>query len=261
MCYVRQGDRKMSDCTVYIDEAGDLGINRGTTWFVLSAVIVKKDEEANIRNIMQQIKSRLNIREIHLRKITDFNKRAFVVRELCDSEFTYMNVLVDTTKFDANKIPTSIIAYNYVCKYLLQRVSWYLREQNQTADIVLSSRGTSRDGELIEYIRDKLLPYNYNSIYSDVFEKISAKTAANWDLLQLADVCATTMFLTYEVNGYGFRIPCFSLAMNEHLYRRNGEVKSYGIKFFTREMVPNIDEIQSKYICRKKERTPGTTTT
>lgn len=29
-------------CTVYIDEAGDLGCNRGTQWFVLSAVIVDK---------------------------------------------------------------------------------------------------------------------------------------------------------------------------------------------------------------------------
>ena len=26
-------------CTVYIDEAGDLGIGRGTHWFVLTAVI------------------------------------------------------------------------------------------------------------------------------------------------------------------------------------------------------------------------------
>lgn len=39
----------MSDCTVYIDEAGDLGIGRGTTWFVLTAVIVDKTAEASIR--------------------------------------------------------------------------------------------------------------------------------------------------------------------------------------------------------------------
>lgn len=251
----------MSDCTVYIDEAGDLGINRGTTWFVLSAVIVKKSEESNIRAIMQKIKSRINVREIHLRKITDFNKRAFIVSELNQCDFTYMNVLVDTTKFDIAKIPSSIIAYNYVCKYLLQRVSWYLEENHYTADIVLSARGTSRDGELIQYIEEKLLPYPRNSINPSVFKKISAKTAASWDLLQLADVCATTMFLTYEVNGFGFRIPCFSIALHEHLYRKHNRLNSYGIKFFTQEMVPDSDEIKRKYICAKKERTPGATTT
>lgn len=35
--------RKVSDYTVYIDEAGDLGIGRGTRWFVLTAVVVKKN--------------------------------------------------------------------------------------------------------------------------------------------------------------------------------------------------------------------------
>lgn len=45
----------MSDCTVYIDEAGDLGYQRGTRWFVLSAVIVEKgkrtaDSKYNVTN-------------------------------------------------------------------------------------------------------------------------------------------------------------------------------------------------------------------
>ena len=48
-----------------------------------------------------------------------------------------------------------------------------------TGDIVLSARGTSRDGELIEYIQEKLLPYPGNSIDATVFGKITAKTAAS----------------------------------------------------------------------------------
>lgn len=172
-----------------------------------------------------------------------------------------MNVLVDTNKFDAAKIPSSSVAYNYVCKYLLQRVSWYLESESRTADLVLSARGTSRDGELIQYIQEKLLPYPSNGINQNVFNKISAKSAGSWDLLQLADVCATTMFLTYEVNGYGFTTPCYSTALQSHLYCKNNKVDSYGIKFFTSEMKPNITEVRSTRICAKKERTPGATTT
>lgn len=251
----------MSDCTVYIDEAGDLGIGRGTQWFVLSAVVVDKTVEQNIRAKIAQIKTQINVNEIHLRKITDFNKRGLIVRELNGEDFTYMNVLVDTNKFDKTKIPSTIIAYNYVCKYLLQRVSWYLRDTGKVGDVMLSARGTARDGELIEYIRDKLLPYPDNAIESSAFDKISARTAATWDLLQLADVCATTMFLTYEVNGYGFSVPCYSMTLADHLYRKNGKVDSYGIKFFTSEMKPNINELKATRMCAKKERTPGTTTT
>ncbi len=137
----------MSDCTVYIDEAGDLGIKRGTKWFVLTAVIVDKKDEPEIRTRMTAIKSKLNIHEIHLRKTADFMKRAVIVRELASMPFTYMNIIVDTSKFDVSKIPDPMIAYNYVCKYLLQRASWFLRDNSKTADIVLSARSTSLDGE------------------------------------------------------------------------------------------------------------------
>ena len=251
----------MSDYTVYIDEAGDLGIGKGTQWFVLSAVVVSKDAEPHIRIKMEQIRSRLNIKEIHLRKIPDFHKRGLIVRELNEEDFVYMNVLVDTNKFDVKKIPNSIIAYNYVCKYLLQRVSWFLESKEGVGDIVLSARGTSRDGELIQYIKEKLIPYPNNAINPAVFNKISAKTAATWDMLQLADVCATTMFLTYEVNSYGFSTPCFSTAMADHLYRKKEKVDSYGIKFFTSDMKPDVKVLRASRICAKKERIPGATTT
>lgn len=253
--------KQVSDCTVYIDEAGDLGIRRGTQWFVLSAVIVDKTDEQKIRSKIAQIKAAINVNEIHLRKIPDFNKRGLIVRELSSENFMYMNILVDTTKFDQAKIPSPIIAYNYVCKYLLQRVSWYLQAAGKVADIVLSARGTARDGELIQYIQEKLLPYPNNDIDESVFDRVSARTAATWDLLQLADVCATTMFLTYEINGYGLSVPCYSVALADHLYRKNGKVDSYGIKFFTREMKPDVNELKATRICAKKERTPGTTTT
>lgn len=96
----------MSDYAVYIDEAGDLGIGRGTRWFVLTAVVVKKTVEPQIRARMTAIKACLNVREIHLRKITEFYKRAFIVRELRDEEFVYMNVLVDTDKLTEREFQT-----------------------------------------------------------------------------------------------------------------------------------------------------------
>ena len=62
----------MSNCTVYIDESGDLGVNRGTQWFVLSAVIVNKEDEAGIRATISRLKARLNLREIHFKNIPSF---------------------------------------------------------------------------------------------------------------------------------------------------------------------------------------------
>ena len=256
-----RGKKTMSSHTVYIDEAGDLGFGNGTKWFVLTAVVVAKEDESSIRSNMNQIKSHLNVKEIHLRKIREFMKKAYIATELSAENFVYMNVLVDTTKFDTTKIPNPMIAYNFVCKYLLQRVAWYLAENGFSADVVLSSRGTSRDGELICYIKDKLFPYKANGIDATLFEKVTAKSSGTWDLLQLADVCATTMFNAYEPNSYGFCVPCFSLALKEHLYRRNKNIESYGVKFFTKEMRPDLFALRKLRICTKKERTSGATTT
>ena len=251
----------MSDYTVYIDESGDLGIGTGTRWFVLSAVVVKKSDEPQIRATIGRIRTRLNINNIHLREIRDFLKKGYIVRELSDETFVYMNVIVDTSKFDKTKIPTPVIAYNYICKYLLQRVSWYLMEIGGTADIVLSARGTARDGELIAYIKEKLLPYKGNGIEQEVFEHICAKTAPQWELLQLADVCATGIFLAYEENRYGFTTPCFANCLSEHLYKKDGKINSYGVKFFTNLMKPDVDQLRNTSMCTKKERTPGASTT
>ena len=251
----------MSNCTVYIDEAGDLGVGKGTRWFVLSAIIVDKNDEPAIRTKLSAIKTRLNAKEIHLRKISDYYRRAFIVQEISDEKFTYMNVIADTNKFDRSKISSTEVAYNYLCRMLLERVSWFLRDTGRTADVVLSARGTKRDGELIEYIQNKLIPYSGNQIVSNTLEKISAKQAAKWDLLQLADICATTMFLAYEENGWGFCTPCFSRVLQSHLYTYHGKIDSYGIKYFTPDMKPGVNELKNSWMCIKKERTPGATTT
>ena len=63
-------------------------------------------------------------------------------------------------------------------------------------------------------------------------------------MLQLADVCATTLFAAYEVNGWGFRTPCLAAALADHLYAHNGKVDTYGIKFFNDEMRPEgLDQL------------------
>ena len=232
---------------VYIDEAGDLGIHRGTQWFVLSAVIVDANKEKDIRNTIKKIKEKLNVHEIHLRKINDFYKRAYIVKSLKPCDFTIVSILIDTNKLDKTKFSNSLLIYNYACRLLLERVSWFLRDNKKRADIVLSARGTSRDKELINYIKDKLIPYEENEIES-VFDKISAISASQWDLLQLADVCATSIFLAYEINWYGFSAPCFIKPLQEHFYKHNDHLIRYGLKYFTNNMMPETKELN--IICK-----------
>lgn len=247
-----KGNFMKKECTVYIDEAGDLGINRGTQWFVLSAIIVDKDAEPSIRKKIATIKSELNLKEIHFRNLRNFEQKCYVVSHLSTCEFDLINVVVDTTKLNLNRTDRngtpSIVSYNYCCRLLLERASWLLRDTERMGDIVLSSRGTSRDNELIEYI-DRLQKYDFNEV-KNCFNKIKAKSAAEWDLLQLADVCATSIFYYHEANRYGFITPCFCYRLNKHVYERNSKTDSYGMKYFDSKMKPSKDYFLSKMICK-----------
>lgn len=216
-------------CTLYIDEAGDLGINRGTKWFVITGVIVKSDEEPEIRKTIQRIRSKLNLHEIHFRKIRNFTGQIFTCKELAQHNFIFISVLLDTST--TNKFIDSIKSYNYMCRMLIERASWYMRDNNLFGDIVLSSRGTKRDGELINYINNKLLNYDRNEIEKGRIRKVCSKQAPEWDLLQLADVCATATFKAYEPDCNDIIFPCFMSNLSDHLYRYHNKLDSYGIKF------------------------------
>lgn len=239
----------MADYTIYIDEAGDLGANRGTQWFVLSAVIVEKCNEEPLRHEIEAIKHKLNLQTIHFRTIKDFQKRCYIVDSLARHPFTIVNVLFDTTKYDLKRMPNNLVAYNYLCRFLLERVSWYLRDIDKTGDIVLSSRGTSRDSELIEYI-NRIVCGAGNRVEA-VFDKTMARTASSWDMLQLADVCATSMYYAYEVGRFGFAMPCFSHRFAKHFYQRDRKLLKYGIKFFDNDMNPDANFTKQHKICTK----------
>lgn len=144
----------------------------------------------------------------------------------------------------------SILSYNHICRYLIERASWLLRDTGRYADIVLSSRGTSRDADLISYIKEQLIPFDNNQI-EDRFGNISAKSAASWDMLQLADVCATSMFNMHQLNGLDALTPCYAYRLQKHLYRYNGKLLKYGIKYYDDSMQPPKTYFSENTICNK----------
>lgn len=143
----------------------------------------------------------------------------------------------------------SVLLYNHACRYLIERVSWLLRDTDRVGDIVLSSRGTSRDSELIDYINNKLLHYSQNKI-ANRFTNISSKSADSWDMLQLADICATSMFYYHEVNSYGFVLPCYTYKLKKFLYQRNGTISKYGMKYYNDNMKPDNTYFSKHMICK-----------
>ena len=51
----------MKEFNIYIDESGDEGINRGSKYFILTAIIVKKDNDLEISKYVDKIKISLEM--------------------------------------------------------------------------------------------------------------------------------------------------------------------------------------------------------
>ncbi len=151
---------------------------------------------------------------------------------------------------DICPLKDSILTYNYMCRFLLERVSWFLRDHKAVGDIILSSRGTKRDGELIKYIQEKLINYRHNQL-AHVFDKVLSKPASGWDMLQLADICATSMFKSYEINSLGFITPCHMSILKDKIYNYNGQIDKYGLKFYSENMKPGTNYFKDHKLCNK----------
>lgn len=238
------------NATLYVDESGDLGYGCGTKWFVLSGAIIASDDERRMRDTISAIRSTLNIREIHWRKIREFDKRAFIIHELAQHPFTYINIIADTSMLDRKKISDPHKVYNYMCRFLIERASWLLRDESYTANIMLAGRGTGKDGELKSYIETHLLNSTDKQI-EPRFDSVLVKFASEWDMLQVADTCAASTFAALEPNKYGLCTPCFLQRLKNKLYRHNGKVENYGMKYLDSEMKIAANYYSGKLICRE----------
>ena len=244
-----------TEYTVYIDESGDLGIGKGSRWFVITAVIVKNTDEADIRKVIAYIRRRLNLRVIHIKDIRDFNKKLFIVSQFKDLPFTVVNVIADTSIL---QLKDGIKTYNFLSRILLERVSWYLRDHNGRANVIFSSRNSKRDNDLTDYLNNMVINYSWNKVAPDTIKKVSTEKMEEWDLLQLADVCAASMFRSHEPDPLGFIYPCLMNNLKRHLYVYGDQVFKYGIKYYKDNMRPEPEFYEEHAPCDyfKKRKEP-----
>ena len=238
----------LAKANVYIDESGDLGYQRGSDWFCISAVIVKNEDEKTIRQNLKKIKDKLNLAFIHFVKISEFSRRSYIVKEINDYNFKIIAVVSDTRELKIAKDNT-LMAYNYLSKLLIERVSWYLRDNSMIGNIMFSARSSKKDQELVGYIID-VVRNKPGSISAKNINNISYKKATDWDMLQLADVCASSIYQAHQKDHYGFRYPCFIYRLINHLYSYDERVVGYGVKYFPD--TSNTDELKEISIpCEK----------
>ena len=221
---------KQNKYNVYIDESGDEGILRGSNYFILTAIVVRKEVDLENAKVVDEIKKNLNLSlntQLHWNKIKGKTKKMMIMNKISKLDIDIINVVIDTRKIKF--IPSSKLYYKFSI-YLYERIIWLMESKNAVADISISSRGNLNKSDLLEYIS--------NSGIKNIKRINDFKIVPNQNkrFLQLADACTSALgqALKYKDDTHYSYIKKIS----KKYYSYKGKYDGYGFK-----LVPHTRDI------------------
>ena len=224
---------KNKEYNVYIDESGDEGINKGSKYFILTAIIVEKEKDLTVSKSVDDIKTNLemNIKsQLHWKLINGYPNKKMIMETIKNLDIKIINIIVDTKCI---KMISSNNIYNFFSGYLYERICWYMNENNGVAKINISSRGNLSKKALSDYLNSN----NHKKFEIDNSKIKSIKIIPNErkKLLQLADCCCSALFQALKYNNeIHFN---YIKQIKNKLYRKGKNLISYGLK-----LVPSDSE-------------------
>lgn len=212
---------------VYIDESGDEGLNRGSRFFILTAILVNKKKDLGISKCVDIIKENIEISiksQLHWNKIKGYPNKLMIMQDINEMDLTIINIIIDTYKIKS--INTNEV-YNHFSGYLYERICWFVRDRKATANINISSRGQNlTKSNLIEFLKkhhDKL-----NIDYSKI-NNIKIYPNSQKKLLQLADCCCSALGQALKYNDN--RHHKYIYYLKDKFYQYKGKILGYGLKY------------------------------
>lgn len=217
---------KEKEYNVYIDEAGDEGINKGSKYFILTAIIVEKKRDLIVAKNVDIIKENLemNIKhQLHWKLLKGRPNKDMIMNIVGTLDLTIINVIVDTKCIQF--IPSNNI-YNFFSGYLYERICWFMNEKKGIANISISSRGNLSKKQLSEYLNSK--NHKKFNIDSSKIKNIKIIPNERKRLLQLADCCCSALFQALKYNDK-IHLNYVKLKKDK-IYCKYHNYTSYGLK-------------------------------
>ena len=223
-------ENKKTEYNVYIDESGDEGINKGSKYFILTAIIVKKENDLEISKSVDLIKQNLEMpvkAQLHWKLLKGMPNKKMIMDIVRELDIKIINVIIDTKCIQF--IPSNNI-YNFFSGYLYERICWYMNDNNGIANINISSRGNLSKENLSKYLNGK--NHKKFNIDTSCIKQIKIIPNERKKLLQLADCCCSALFQALKYNN---DIHFDYIKRIQHkLYSKGNNILSYGLK-----LVPN----------------------
>lgn len=246
----------------YIDEAGDDGLHpdryrvpgRGggsSHWLTIGAIVWRYSRDLDAvqwaKAIREQLPQAKKTKPLHFKDL-DHPQRVMAISGLCERPIRAVAVIANKPVIPADTYTEKHQLYHYMCRYLLERVSWLCRdmrpkvpEGDGRVKIVFSRRRAMNYDDFQSYIQ---LLRDANDpdirIHWPVID-IAAIEAQDHGArlgLQIADLVISGLTAALEPDYYGNVEPRFARMLKPVVYHRGQNYLSYGAK-----IVPAVDHI------------------
>ncbi|MBD3676048.1 MAG: DUF3800 domain-containing protein [Planctomycetaceae bacterium] len=224
---------------VYIDESLDEGFkfdgqNESSTWFVLSALVIKKENDLKLVELTRECRELLgkpDKHDLHFRKLKHEQKVAYLKQI---PSVPIRTITVACNKRELNEpeyLQQGYNLYYYCVRYLLERVSWLCREHqrnvegNGQARIIFSNRSAMSYDEIKDYLKrlreKESIQIDWSVIDEENIIAIPHRLRAGF---QLVDAVAGAYAAMLEKNHYGDIETRYVKEILRVAYRNNGSL-------------------------------------
>ena len=211
-------------------KVGDEGINRGSEWFILTAIIVPKEYDTTLSNKIVSIKNTMGMNrkdQLHWNKILKYDKKIQIIYSLISENFKIIHIAINT--YQIKKLKSKDI-YPYFMSYLIERVSSYVSTNKGKCDIFISTR-QDNNKEKNNHLKNELMSKrSYHHICTKCINDIKFVDNRDRNLLQLADVCCSSFSQAIKNNTK--QEWEYVLKLKSNLWTLAGKLIGYGIKFY-----------------------------
>lgn len=269
----------MSTFNVYVDEAGDEGyvFNEepplgSSRWFVLVGVMVQQEDDLNVARAIDRIKDQLRWaaeprrrrKALHWRKL-NHDQKLMVSQTLAQEPLTSTHICMWKERIlPDSPLRQSELLYHYSLRFLLERASWFVHQNEGKMKVIISNRARLTLGALRNYVWRLQQDSRFQA--RPVFgpDDLSVTKPDLRKMLQVANAFASATLDAFNPNQFGDTEPRYLHRMKQRLYRHGVDrtLSGYGLKIFpsdraTRQTVLDRHQWLYAFLGEYKNAGPG----
>ncbi len=220
----------------FIDESGDEGVSASSSpWLALGGLIVLEKEIQRSKEFLGSGVAGIYAGKkvpahVHFHKIDSHSRRKALLTMLCGLTFNCIVMTSNKGQFhpDALKGLKCPKLYNYMARYLLERISWYGRDRGQKVNVTFASRSEVSWTCFEEYIEK--LKEQQTQIKFEYIGSITNIPANTNSMVQSADWITSGIACGLNPDPFDDVETRYAEILLGKFWKRGGNLWSYGLK-------------------------------